>query len=392
MTFGRFFVDLHIHIGQDWNGRPVKITGSKSLTVTNIVKEASRRKGLDMVGTIDAQAPAVQAELNYLIDQGSAVELVDGGIKYEETVLILGSEIEVYDNSCKGPIHVLCYFPFLDQMERFTHWLSSKMKNVHLSTQRFYGTGRELQQYVQSHGGLFIPAHVFTPFKSMYGKGVVQSLTEVFDPNLIDAVELGLSADCNMANQIKELEPYTYLTNSDAHSLLNLAREYQKVKMKDKTFKELKKALQERDGRSVIANYGLNPKMGKYHQTVCANCLHPLDESDEKCPSCGGLKIVKGVAERVQELTNKEEQHRSRPAYIYQIPLPALPGVGKKTYERLLESFSSEMDIIHHVSYSDLTKVVSGKVADFILSMRRGTLKFSAGGGGKYGKVLTDSN
>ena len=51
------------------------------------------------------------------------------------------------------------------------------------------------QKKVQDMGGLFIPAHIFTPHKSLYGKGVKSSLTEVFDPSMIDAVELGLSCD-----------------------------------------------------------------------------------------------------------------------------------------------------------------------------------------------------
>ncbi|ARI77177.1 endonuclease Q family protein [Halobacillus mangrovi] len=388
MSFLRYFADLHIHIGRDWDGRPVKITGSNSLTVTNIVKEASRRKGLDMVGTIDAQSPAVQEELKYLIGHGKAVELADGGIKYEDTVLILGSEIEIYDDACKGPIHVLCYFPSIESMEKFSLWLKERMKNVFLSTQRFYGTAKELQDYVKANGGLFIPAHIFTPFKSLYGKGVSHSLTEVFDPNRIDAVELGLSADRDMANQIAELESYTYLTNSDAHSLRNLAREYQEILMKEKTFKELKRALKGEGGRGVTANYGLNPQMGKYHLTVCADCLTTLILAGEKCPSCGSAKIVKGVSERIRELSNMKGQQRTRPDYYYQVPLSSLPGVGKKTYERLLESFTSEMDIIHRIPYSELVTVVNEKVADFILAMRVGKLRFQPGGGGKYGKVL----
>ena len=43
-------------------------------------------------------------------------------------------------------------------------------------------TGLELQKKVKELDGIFIPAHVFTPFKSLYGKGVNKSLIEVFDP------------------------------------------------------------------------------------------------------------------------------------------------------------------------------------------------------------------
>ena len=84
--------------------------------------------------------------------------------------------------------------------------MSGHVKNITLSSQRIYCDGRTLQKTVKSLGGLFIPAHVFTPFKSLYGKGVRSSLTEVFDPELIDAIELGLSSDTEMVKDIEELD------------------------------------------------------------------------------------------------------------------------------------------------------------------------------------------
>ncbi|SFK02448.1 TIGR00375 family protein [Halobacillus dabanensis] len=379
-----YFVDLHIHVGRDWNGKPVKITGSKNLTLTNIVKEASRRKGLDMVGVIDAQSPAVQEEIKHLIRIGKAEELSGGGIRFEDTVLILGSEIEVYDASCSGPVHLLCYFPTLENMEHFSAWLAEKMKNVSLSSQRFYGTARELQQYVKEHDGLFIPAHMFTPFKSLYGKGVRKTLREVLDPELIDAVELGLSSDTDMANSVGELSPYTYVTNSDAHSLGNLAREYQKIQMEELTFEELRQALHEQEGRRVLVNYGMNPKMGKYHLTVCGKCLTRTDEAS--CAHCGSRKIVKGVADRIDEL-KEGTQNRKRPPYVYQVPLSSLPGIGPRTYEKLIDRFSSEMNILHEATQEELEKVVSPSIVENILSLRNGTMEISPGGGGRYGRV-----
>ena len=101
--------------------------------------------------------------------------------------------------------------PSLENMEHFTRWLAKRMKNVTLSSQRYYGTAKELQYKVKELEGIFIPAHIFTPFKSLYGKGVRRSLEEVFDPDLIDGVELGLSFDTEMADQIKELHRYTFL-------------------------------------------------------------------------------------------------------------------------------------------------------------------------------------
>lgn len=202
-----YYVDLHIHIGRTHRGRAVKITGARSLTLRNVLKTASERKGLDMVGIIDCHSPEVIEELELLIDKEEMVELEEGGLKFGQTVLILGSEIEIYDQYCQGPIHVLVYMPTLDAMKELSVWMSNYMKNIHLSSQRIYCEGITLQEKTKELGGLFIPAHVFTPFKSLYGKGVEFSLTEVFNPNLIDGIELGLSSDTTMAREIIELDP-----------------------------------------------------------------------------------------------------------------------------------------------------------------------------------------
>src|SRR5699024_11750814 len=118
----------------------VKITAANTLTLTNILKEASRRKGIHMVGVIDGQSTAVQREIKHLITKKEAYELAGGGIRFENVTLILGAEIEVYDEHCLGPIHVLCYMATLDDIAHFSSWLSGYMKNVTLNFQRYYGT------------------------------------------------------------------------------------------------------------------------------------------------------------------------------------------------------------------------------------------------------------
>lgn len=46
-----------------------------------------------------------------------------------------------------------------------------------------------------------------------------------------------------LADQISELETRTFITNSDAHSLPKIAREYNKILVEGISFKELLKAL-----------------------------------------------------------------------------------------------------------------------------------------------------
>ncbi|MCM0626817.1 endonuclease Q family protein [Lysinibacillus sp. OL1_EC] len=385
-----FYADLHIHIGRTSSGRAVKITGSKTLTLARILETASARKGLDIIGIIDCHSPEVIEEMVRMIEQGELQELKEGGLRFQETTLIPGSEIEIYDQHCQGPIHVLAYFPTLELMKLFSEWMSQHMKNIHLSSQRIYCDGKTLQQKVHELGGIFIPAHVFTPFKSLFGKGVRRSLTEVFDPELIDGIELGLSSDTNMVSHIKELQAYTFVSNSDAHSLGKLAREYQKLRLAEANFTELKMALHEQEGRAVIANYGLNPLLGKYHQTVCAKCSQQLSKEATICTECGSNQIIKGVATRIQELSEDFPNKRNRPPYIHQIPLDFIPGIGPKMMERLIEAFGTEMNILHRVTIDQLEQTVPHKLAQLIDLARTGQLAIEVGGGGIYGKIQVD--
>ncbi|MDP4162233.1 MAG: endonuclease Q family protein [Bacillota bacterium] len=382
-----FYADLHIHIGRTQSGKPVKITGSKTLTFTNIIEHARHEKGLHMIGVIDSHSPEVIHEMEDLISAGTMIEHLNGGLMFGDLTVILGSELEIYDENCNGPIHVLCYFPTLLAMKAFSAWLAGCLKNIHLSSQRIYATGLALQKVVKELGGLFIPAHVFTPFKSLYGKGVHRSLTEVFDPELIDGIELGLSSDTSMADGLEELHRYAFLTNSDAHSLAKIAREYQVIRMEKPTFSDLQKALKREEGRGIVANYGLDPLLGKYYKTVCAECLNAVSPDSGQCQKCGKSKRVKGVAERICELTTCEQGPSWRPPYIHQVPLDFIPGLGPKILDKLLQHFGTEMAILHEVPYEALKEVIPAKIADLIMKAREGKLKLTGGGGGKYGKV-----
>lgn len=39
------------------------------------------------------------------------------------------------------------------------------------------------------------------------------------------------------------------------------------MQVQDISFKEVVKALKNEEGRKVLCNYGLDPKLGKYHRT-----------------------------------------------------------------------------------------------------------------------------
>ena len=390
------FADLHVHIGRSENGKPIKITAARSLNFANIAKECADRKGIQVVGIIDCASPYVIEDIEKFLKTGEAYELKDGGIIYKDKVcILLGSEVETSEkgrNGKCGSAHNVCFFPHLKDIKGFSSELSHHLKNITLSTQRSDLSGYDLIDVVEKYNGILIPAHVFTPHKSYYGN-CTDRLENIFKEKFskIFAIELGLSSDTYLADTISELENKTFVTNSDAHSLPKIAREYNKMQVEDISFKEIVMALKNEKGRKVLANYGLDPKLGKYHRTYCDDCEDSIETKEpvETCPMCGGKNVTFGVFDRIELIKDKEKTKspENRPPYIYQVPLGFIPGVGSKTIAKLLSTFETEMNILHKLSKDDIEAVVGEKVANYIVNAREGKMQIHAGGGGNYGKV-----
>ena len=390
------FADLHVHIGRSENGKPIKITAARSLNFANIAKECADRKGINIVGIIDCASPYVIEDIENFLKTGEAYEIEDGGIIYKDKVcILLGSEVETSEvgrNGKCGAAHNVCFFPHLSDIKGFSKEMSRHIHNITLSTQRSDVSGYELIDIVEKYNGILIPAHCFTPFKSYYGN-CVDRMKDIFKEKFdkIFSIELGLSADTYLADMITELEDKTFVTNSDAHSLPKIAREYNKMLVNDISFKEVVKALKGEDGRKVLCNYGLDPKLGKYHRTFCDSCNQVIETKEPVavCPFCGSDKVTFGVFDRIELIKDKEKSKSpaNRPPYVYQVPLTFIPGVGNKTIDRLLDRFGTEMTILHKLSKDDIEAVVGEKVANEIIASREGKMKIHAGGGGVYGKV-----
>lgn len=390
------FADLHIHIGRSENNKPIKITAAKSLNFANIAKECRDRKGINIAGIIDCASPYVIEDIESFLKTGEAYEIKDGGIIYKDKVcIILGSEIETSEigiNGNCGSAHNICFFPHLKDIKGFSNEMSKHIKNITLSSQRADISAYDLIDIVEKYNGILIPAHCFTPHKSFYGN-CTDRLEKIFKEkyNKVLAIELGLSSDTNLADNISELEGKTFLTNSDAHSLPKIAREYNKLLVEDISFKELLKAIKNEDGRRIVTNYGLDPKLGKYHRTYCEVCEKniPGIAPVTKCNTCDSKNITMGVYDRIQIIKDKKESKspENRPEYVYQIPLSFIPGLGNKTIEKMLDHFETEMNILHKLSFDDLEAVIGEKNARNIINAREGKIKVQEGGGGVYGKI-----
>jgi uncharacterized protein (TIGR00375 family) len=393
-----YYVDLHVHIGRAGDGAPVKITAARDMTLANIMHECMHRKGIQMVGVIDTLSPRVQVDMQQLIQSGELRELPGGGLSYRGKVtLIPGGEVETTEKG-RGGAHCLCYFPTLDALRDFTRQMAKYITNITLSSQKSRLSMQELAELTVELGGMLVPAHVFTPHKGVYGC-CVKSLLEILTPAAfreIPAVELGLSADTDFADTIDELAEKSFLTNSDAHSLPKIGREFNLIRMVEPDFAELKTALERKNGRYLTGNYGYHPRLGKYHRTHCEDCSRIVEEEPPvtACPGCGrpvdNRRVTMGVYDRICLIRDREApQHPDhRPPYRYQVPLQDLPGVGAKTMAKLLGEFGTEMAVLHEAPEEELNRMAGEALARLIMAARTGELTISAGGGGRYGRVI----
>lgn len=386
----RYYVDLHIHIGSTLNNESVKITASRNLNILQIAEESLQVKGIDLIGIVDCGSPPVRADLYDLLEKGILKELKNGGLRYKDSLTIIpGVEVESLEKN-GGRGHFISYFSNLAQLEEYGEFLGTTIKNITLSTQQSYLTAKELLKKTNQLAGLFCPAHAFTPYRSLFGS-CGDSLKDVFgeDAKEIKVIELGLSADTQMADKIAELRDITYITNSDAHSLGNIGREYMEMELWEPSFEGLQNALNNVKGR-IIAYYGLNPQLGKYHRNYCGNCGKTIEalDSSGKCLICSSSKTVKGVVDRIGEISSPENSYLpTRPPYYYHVPLSFLPKIGPKTIAKLLNGFGTEMNVIHKADFADIEKIAGQQVADIILKARKGQLEIISGGGGVVGKI-----
>ncbi len=375
--------DLHIH------SRYSKAV-SKAMTIPNLAENA-RFKGLGVVGTGDILNPKWEEELlKYAkkVDEGTYER---NGVRF-----ILTAEVED-----RKRVHHVLIFPNIETVREMREELGRYSEDIrtegrpHLSL-----SAAEIADLANELGVLIGPAHAFTPWTSLYKE--YDSLREAYDGAKVHFLELGLSADSEMADRIKAHHKLTYLSNSDAHSPMphRLGREFNRFEVEEPTFEEIRKAILRRGGRRIVLNAGLDPRLGKYHLTACSRCYTKYSPEEArafrwKCPRCGG-RIKKGVHDRIMELADTEERPKDRPPYLRLAPLAEIiamvigKGVETKSvraiWERFLKEFGSEIRVLVDVPVENLAEIHE-EVAKAVWAYRNGRLIVIPGGGGKYGEI-----
>lgn len=390
-TFIKIKADFHLH--GLYSGAV-----SKSMLPRVIGKEAPF-KGINIVGTGDILNEKWVKLIREQLKKGEDEAILEHS---NQTKFILQCEIEDKDR-----VHHLILFPSFSKVEEVKERFRKHSPNLHSDGRpRIQLKGEEIAEICLEAECLLGPAHAFTPYFGLYSK--FNSYKESYGDywRKIYFLELGLSADTYLADQISELHNLTFLSNSDAHSPWpnKIGREFNTLLIKEITFKEIKKALKREGHRKCVLNVGFNPLEGKYHRTRCSRCLYFFKPKDAlnfnwKCPNCGG-PIKKGVDYRIQELANLGPRIHPdhRPEYKHLIPLSEIIALAwglknswstrvQQEWKKFIKKFGPEINILLKVNY-DKIKKINNRVAEFIQYFREGKIKYIPGGGGVYGKLL----
>lgn len=382
--------DLHIH------GR-YSIATSKNMTPEVIAPQA-KFKGLDLVGTGDAlHNKWLEILKNNLEESQNGVFFLKEKNSNDNSGCQFILTVEVED---KKRVHHLLILPSFDAAYSIREEIRGNLDVDGRPKVRM--NGAEIMDLAHANGCLIGPSHAFTPWTSIYKE--YDSLRDCYGRKP-DFLELGLSADSDMADHIKELQDIPFLSNSDAHSPWphRLGREFNQIEVKELTFKGVTQAILD---KTIKFNYGFDPRLGKYHQTACIKCYKVFEIEDAlqlkmKCP-CGGV-IKKGVDYRIYELSNWNEPHHPlhRPPYVHILPLAEVislihsKGVTtvfvQKIWKELVQKFGNEIEVLIQAPLEEL-KIIDPLLAKVIKTFRDNTLQIQPGGGGRYGKILVEQD
>lgn len=405
-----YIADLHVH-------SHYSRATSKNLNLESLYQWA-RIKGINVVGTGDFTHPQWFKELKEkLVPDGSGFfklknpprEPAIPGLKVKETDVrfCLTTEISsIYKYGDKvRKNHNLLYAPDLDTVARFNAKLST-IGNLEADGRPILGLPSRdllniaLETSEQMH---LIPAHVWTPWFSTLGsRGGYDSVGECFRDltEHIFALETGLSSDPAMNWKWSDLDRYTLISNSDAHSPQKLGREANLFNT-ELSYQAMFDAIRTRQG--FAGTYEFFPEEGKYHLDGHRNCgivLEPevTDQYNGICPKCNRPLTV-GVLHRVEKLADRNlpQKPQGAPDFHYIIPLPEMlseiehagPGSKKvlKAFHKAISAFGNEFNLLKQVPVEDIGRYGSPVIAEAIRRMRAQQIKPVSGYDGVYGVI-----
>ncbi|GBE05619.1 hypothetical protein BMS3Abin10_01252 [bacterium BMS3Abin10] len=395
----RIIADLHVHSGYS------RAT-SKDMNVAVMARWA-KKKGIDLLGTGDFTHPL------HLADLKSSLKPAGNGLyttpSEPSVFFMLTAEVSsIY--SYKGRvrrIHNIIMAPGIDVAEKINRALQKRGVNLSSDGRPIMGIpAKDLLKMVLDISGdcLFVPAHAWTPWFSIFGsKSGFNSIEECFEEysKHIYAIETGLSSDPEMNWRLPALDNITLLSNSDAHSPGKLGREANVFDC-GMDYYEIMDTIRKKDKKRFLYTVEFFPEEGKYHydgHRLCDVLFSPSQTKEHACicPVCKKPLTV-GVMNRVDELADRpvgfvpENAVPSRHlAPLIEIIAGTLnAGVNtvkvKREYERMI-SANTEFDILLDISDAGLYELASENIADGILKMRKGEIDIIPGYDGVFGRI-----
>lgn len=388
--------DLHIH------SRYSRAT-SKEMIIPKIA-EYARLKGIDMVGSGDFTHPEWLKEL-----KRDLKNIGDGIFEYNGVKFVLNVEVNnIYTRKGKvRRLHNIIFAPDFATVEKVNGYLTKYGKLASdgrpILSLDSYDMFKQLLDI--SPDVFLIPAHIWTPWFSMFGANSgFDSIEDCFG-DLTDAffaVETGLSSDPSMNWRLSVLDKYTLVSNSDAHSPSRLGREAN-VFEHDVNYFQLRDILKNKNREEFLYTIEFYPQEGKYHfdgHRKCGVRLSPKEArfNNNICPVCSKSLTI-GVLHRIEALADRDEGATPDNTIPYKnlIPLEEIiaeaMGCGRDTvgvkneYRRLCSTFGSEFEILLNTPIEDLKESAQEKIAIAIDRVRRGDVIINPGYDGEFGEV-----
>lgn len=399
----RYIADLHIH-------SKYSRACSPDLTLANIDKTC-RQKGVNIVATADFTHPLWFREIkNNLEEIGSSglyqLKGSDGKIKF-----IFSTEIAcIYSKGGKvRRLHIVILAPNIKTAENINQALG-KIGNLSADGRPILGLdAKKLAEIVLKINPdcLIIPAHAWTPWFAVFGsKSGFDSLEECFEDYTpqIFAIETGLSSDPEMNWLVSGLDKITLVSNSDAHSLPNLAREANIFESDKISYQEIYQIIKNKNKEKFRATIEFYPEEGMYHfdgHRLCNVSFSPEESKKLKniCPVCKKSLTI-GVMNRVQELSDRPKGFKPKNAIAYYklIGLDKIIAESlniksrnskavKSEYDNLIHYGKNEINILMDLPIGEIKKIASAKIAEAIYRVRQGNLIIEPGFDGNYGKI-----
>lgn len=402
----RVIADLHIH------SRFSRAT-SKRINIEEITRFA-KLKGLNLIGTGDFTHPSWLNELHRDLAEVPGTGLFKPAKNASSVHFMITGEVSTvfsFEGQTKK-IHNLILTPSLETATQINDLLG-KYGDLGVDgrpTLDFAAPTLVEEVMSVSPENEVIPAHVWTPWFSLFGAfSGFNKIEDCYQDTTrhIHALETGLSSDPPMNWRLSSIDKFTLVSNSDCHSCWpwRMGREANVFDLERFSYHEIVETIRSKDAEKLKFTIETNPAYGKYHWTGHRNCnvsLPPQEAMKFKslCPVCR-RGLTKGVEQRIDELADRPSGFKPQNAisYMHLLPLseiiatvleastPSMQSVWD-AYNRLVAKFGDEYSVLIDAPLEEISKVVDPKIAEGVVRVREGRIRVIPGYDGVYGQLV----